>query len=108
MPFRLERQRFTWRELVGKPIRKLDDGAFTRMRVILLNGIEAEALRFGHNAARLSSLTHSLQAALAAELLDRDGWELLITMADELGERDMVARDDAAPDRQRRFPLSIA
>jgi rubrerythrin len=39
-----------------------------------------------------TSFTQSLQAVLAAELIDHDGWELLITMADELGERDMVAR----------------
>jgi rubrerythrin len=48
----LDRQRFTWRELAGKPISKLDDDAFTRVRVILMNGIEAEALRFSHAAAR--------------------------------------------------------
>jgi hypothetical protein len=59
----LERQRFTWRELVGKPISKLDDDAFTRVRIILMNGIEAEALRFGHNAARMSA---ELREPLAA------------------------------------------
>ena len=36
----LEKQRFTWRELAGKPISKLDDDAFTRVRIILMNGIE--------------------------------------------------------------------
>ena len=45
-------QRFTWRDLVQKPISKLDDDAFTRVRVILTNGLENEALRFGHMAAR--------------------------------------------------------
>lgn len=59
----LERQRFTWRELVGKPISKLDDDAFTRVRIILMNGIEAEAVRFGHNAARFSA---ELREPLAA------------------------------------------
>ena len=48
----LERQHFTWRELVQTPISKLDDDAFTRVRIILMNGIENEALRFGHAAAR--------------------------------------------------------
>jgi rubrerythrin len=48
----LERQHFTWREMVQTPISKLDDDAFTRVRVILMNGIENEALRFGHAAAR--------------------------------------------------------
>jgi hypothetical protein len=48
----LENQRFTWRDLVQKPISKLDDDAYTRVRIILMNGIENEALRFGHMAAR--------------------------------------------------------
>lgn len=50
----LDQQRFTWRDMVGKPISKLDDDAFTRVRVILMNGIECEALRFQHMAARMS------------------------------------------------------
>ncbi len=50
----LERQRFTWRELVQRPISKLDDAAFTRVRIILLNGIEHEALRFSHAFARMN------------------------------------------------------
>lgn len=49
----LDRQVFTWRELAGAPFSKLDDDAFTRVRVILMNGIESEALRFGHAAARM-------------------------------------------------------
>ena len=50
----LEQQRFTWRELVQKPISKLDDDAFTRVRVILMNGLENEAMRFQHAAARFN------------------------------------------------------
>jgi hypothetical protein len=50
----LEQQRFTWRELVQPPYSKLDDDAFTRVRVILMNGIETEALRFGHACARMN------------------------------------------------------
>jgi rubrerythrin len=50
----VEQQRFTWRELVQKPISKLDDDAFTRVRVILMNGLENEALRFQHAAARFN------------------------------------------------------
>ena len=47
----LSQQRFTWRDLAGgPPISKLDDDAFTRVRVILMNGIESEALRFKHIA----------------------------------------------------------
>lgn len=48
----IEKQRYTWRDLVQKPISKLDDDAFTRVRIILMNGQENEALRFGHMAAR--------------------------------------------------------
>ncbi|HKU42509.1 MAG TPA: hypothetical protein VJR89_30335 [Polyangiales bacterium] len=36
------------------PYSKLDDDAFTRVRVILMNGIETEALRFGHMCARMN------------------------------------------------------
>lgn len=42
----VEQQRYTWRDLVGKPISKLNDDAYTRVRVILMNGIEVEAIRF--------------------------------------------------------------
>ena len=57
----LERQRFTWRELVQPSYRKLNDDAFTRVRVILMHGIESEALRFPHACARMNS---DLQLAL--------------------------------------------
>jgi hypothetical protein len=50
----LDRQVFTWRELGGPSYSKLDDDAFTRVRVILMNGIEAEALRFSHACARMN------------------------------------------------------
>src|SRR5882672_11202731 len=49
----LDRQVFTWREMAGLPYSKLDDDAFTRVRVLLMAGIEAEAVRFGHAAARM-------------------------------------------------------
>ncbi len=58
----LDRQRFTWRELVQPTYSKLDDDAFTRVRVILLNGIESEAVRFGHACARMNA---DLQLPLA-------------------------------------------
>jgi rubrerythrin len=59
----LEKQRFTWRDLVQGPYNKLTDDAFTRVRVILMNGIESEALRFSHACARMNG---PLQRALAA------------------------------------------
>jgi hypothetical protein len=49
----LEKQEFTWRELVQAPTSKLDDDAFTRVRIILMNGLESEALRFSHATARM-------------------------------------------------------
>jgi hypothetical protein len=58
----LDKQVFTWRELAGQPYSKLDDDAFTRVRVILMNGIEAEAVRFSHSFARVSG---ELRAPLA-------------------------------------------
>ncbi|HEY0823976.1 MAG TPA: hypothetical protein VGD76_09340 [Ramlibacter sp.] len=48
----LAKQKFTWKELVGKPISKLDDDAFTRVRIILLNGLELDALRTKQVALR--------------------------------------------------------
>ena len=50
----LDKQQFTWKELVQVPYSKLDDDAFTRVRVILMNGIEAESLRFKHMCARFN------------------------------------------------------
>jgi rubrerythrin len=58
----LDQQRFTWRELVPKPISKLDDDAFTRVRVILMNGIEHEKLLFNAAAIRFNA---ELRPALA-------------------------------------------
>jgi len=58
----LDKQHFTWKELVQPPYSKLDDDAFTRVRVILMNGIESEALRFSHACARMNQ---ELQRALA-------------------------------------------
>jgi rubrerythrin len=58
----LDQQRFTWRDLVQKPISKLDDDAFTRVRIILMNGIECESSRFSHACARMNK---ELQLPLA-------------------------------------------
>ncbi|MFP5384493.1 MAG: hypothetical protein ACLGHN_00340 [Bacteriovoracia bacterium] len=58
----LDKQKFTWKELVQKPISKLNDDAFTRVRIILMNGIESEANRFGHLCARMNQ---DLQLPLA-------------------------------------------
>jgi hypothetical protein len=50
----VDRQRFTWRELAGPTYSKLNDDAFTRVRVINMNGIESEAVRFSHSCARMN------------------------------------------------------
>src|SRR5437764_5914889 len=46
------KQRLSWKDMVGKTISKLDDDAFTRVRVILMNGIELDALRVEQVALR--------------------------------------------------------
>lgn len=48
----LEKQQFTWKEMTDRPISKLDDDAFTRVRIILMNGVETDALRLKHGIAR--------------------------------------------------------
>ncbi len=58
----IDRQTFTWRDMVQKPLSKLDDDAFTRVRVILMNGIELESVRFQHSCARMNK---DLQGPLA-------------------------------------------
>jgi hypothetical protein len=58
----LEKQRFTWRDMVPAPTSKLDDDAFTRVRIILMNGLEQEANRFSHACARMN---RELQLPLA-------------------------------------------
>jgi hypothetical protein len=58
----LEQQKFDWRDIVQVPTSKLDDNALTRVRIILMNGIESEAVRFQHACARVNK---ELQLALA-------------------------------------------
>src|SRR5689334_18952171 len=50
----LSKQRMSWRDMVGKPISKLDDDAFTRVRVILMNGLELDSLRTKQVALRMN------------------------------------------------------
>jgi hypothetical protein len=58
----IDQQKFTWKDLVQKPISKMNVDAFTRVRIILMNGIESEAVRFGHSCARMN---RGLQGVLA-------------------------------------------
>src|SRR6476620_4474498 len=50
----LDKQLRSWKDIVVEPISKLDDDAMTRVRQILMNGIEIEALRFSHAAHRMN------------------------------------------------------
>ncbi len=50
----VDKQEFDWKDLVQVPFSKLDDDAFTRVRVILMNGVEQESVRFSHACARMS------------------------------------------------------
>src|SRR5919198_6120242 len=58
----LEQQTFNWKDLVQLQTSKLDDDAMTRVRIVLMNGIEANALRTQHACARMNK---DLQLALA-------------------------------------------
>lgn len=58
----LEKQNFTWKDIASKPISKLDDDAFTRVRIILMNGLEQDALRLKHFGSRFNK---ALQLPLA-------------------------------------------
>jgi hypothetical protein len=48
----LQRQTLSWRDIVQEPISKLNDDAFTRVRIILMNGIELESINFSRACAR--------------------------------------------------------
>ena len=61
----LERQIRTWSQVALPPYRKQDVDAFTRCRIMLMNGIENEASVFSHAFARVSD-DPELKAGLAA------------------------------------------
>ena len=62
VPLEEQLMSFTWRDMVRVPVSKLDDDAFTKVRIILMNGIESEQLRFKHVCGRLNE---DLRLALA-------------------------------------------
>ena len=49
---RLDQQHFDWQDLSPMPISKLDDDAYTRVRIILMNGIEQQRGRLMHHLAQ--------------------------------------------------------
>ena len=48
----LENMMLDWKELAPKPYDKLEADPYTKARIILMNGIEVEAVMFGHNFHR--------------------------------------------------------
>src|SRR5215217_724970 len=52
---RLDNQRMSWKDMAGRPISKLDDDAFTRVRAILMNGLELDSLRTKQVALRMNA-----------------------------------------------------
>jgi len=50
----VEKQIRNWKNIVHEPVSKLNDDAFTRVRIILMNGIELESIRFSHSCARMN------------------------------------------------------
>jgi hypothetical protein len=78
------KQPFTWKELVRPPYSKLDDDAFTRVRVILMNGPEAEALRFAHVCGRLR---RELQPDLARLRRAEQGQQTMVNTEETLLEK---------------------
>jgi rubrerythrin len=50
----LDRQLRTWKQVAQPPFRKQEVDAFTRCRVVIMNGIEVEAGVFSHGFARMS------------------------------------------------------
>jgi rubrerythrin len=89
----LDRQTFDWREMVRAPISKLDDDAFTRVRVILMSGVERESVGFSHAFARADAEHRLLlaqvrrveqhQATTVGGLLPADQSALETTIAHE-------------------------
>ena len=61
----LERQVRSWKNVALPPFRKQEVDAFTRCRVVLMNGIEVEASVFSHSFARACD-DRALKGRLAA------------------------------------------
>ena len=60
----LDKQYRTWKQIVKEPYHKADVDAYTRTRVILMNGIENESWAYSHNFARMTD-NPEVQALLA-------------------------------------------
>ena len=51
----VDKQLTSWKQLVQEPVSKLDDDAFTKVRIILMNGQELEAIQFSRSFARVAN-----------------------------------------------------
>jgi rubrerythrin len=97
----LDRQALSLRELCGPPHSKLDDDAFTRVRILIATSLEAESVRLQHALARADrSLQPALarirraeahQQALLANLLPPDLSTLEATIAREQAATEVAA-----------------
>jgi hypothetical protein len=66
----LENQLRSWKQVAQAPFMKQEVDAFTRCRVILMNGIEVEAGVFSHSFARVSQDTELKQALARLRLIE--------------------------------------
>lgn len=71
-----------------------------------VNGVEAMGLLQVLTDPR-TSLAHCLHAVLTAEMVDNAGWELLIELADELGQDELVSRFQAPLRQEKEHLLQI-
>ncbi|MDX2090857.1 MAG: hypothetical protein SFX73_23560 [Kofleriaceae bacterium] len=107
----IHRQHFSWTELAHSPISKLDADAFTRIRVIVMSALEAEAVKFDHAVARMYPRLHRhlavirriehYQQTLVSGLMSPDHTPLETTIAVEQAEVEItaaIARYEPDPD----------
>ena len=59
----LEDMMLDWKDLSPRPYKKLETDPYTKARIILMNGIEVEAVMFGHNFNRNCAATSPSCAA---------------------------------------------
>lgn len=92
--------------LVAEAITRLGGDPTAQTPSADVNGVESMGLLQVLTDPR-TSIAHGLHAVLTAELVDHAGWELLIELAEEHGEDDMVANFRAALDEESRHLAQI-
>ncbi|MGH7326282.1 MAG: hypothetical protein ACREJ9_16770 [Candidatus Rokuibacteriota bacterium] len=94
----LGRQCRSWKEIIQPPYRKQEVDAFTRCRVILMNGIELESAFFSHSFARVCD-DRALKAWLATMRRVEQQQQMTINWlnpADQTGLETTVAYEQVA------------